>query len=45
LALGQRAVDAKLLLFGTGIDRSLAHAASTRTDVEVIDLDRLYYGD
>jgi len=44
-ALGQRAVDAKLLLFGTGIDRSLAHAASTRTDVEVIDLDRLYYGD
>lgn len=44
-ALGQRAVDARLLLFGTEIDPSLARAASTRTDVEVVDLDRLYHGD
>jgi len=44
-ALGQRAADAKLFLFGTEFDPALATAASKRHDVEIVDLDRLYHGD
>lgn len=44
-ALGQRAVDAKLFLFGTEIDPALAPVAARRSDVEIVDLDRLYHGD
>lgn len=44
-ALGQRAVDAKLILFGAELNPALTEAASKRTDVEIVDLDRLYQGD
>lgn len=43
-ALGQRAVDAKLFLFGTQLDPALVTASSERPDVEIVDLDRLYHG-
>lgn len=43
-ALGRRAVDARLFLFGTAIDPALVTAASKRADVEIVDLHRLYHG-
>jgi uncharacterized protein len=44
-AMGQRAVHATLFLFGTQVDRALAAASSKRSDVEIVDLDRLYHGE
>jgi uncharacterized protein len=41
-ALGSRAADAKLVLFGTSFDAALPR---DRSDVELVDLDRLYHGD
>lgn len=43
-ALGQRARNAKLVLFGASVDASLTAATSNRTDVEIVGLDRLYHG-
>jgi hypothetical protein len=43
-ALGQRAVDATLFLFGTDADPALVALASKRSDVEIVDLERLYLG-
>lgn len=45
IAFGQRAREAKLFLFGTKVDPALAAVAPKRQDVEIIDLERLYYGD
>lgn len=42
--LGRRATDAKLLLFGRAIDASLQAQAARRSDVELVDLERLYGG-
>jgi hypothetical protein len=44
-ALGQRAGDAKLFLFGTEFNPALLATVSKRPDVEIVDLDRLYHGD
>jgi AAA+ ATPase superfamily predicted ATPase len=44
-ALGQRAVGATLFLFGTRVEPALAAAASKRSDVEIVDLERLYHGE
>jgi len=42
---GRKADEAKLLLFsGGGFGSALTRAAASRTDVELIDLDRLYTG-
>lgn len=43
-AFGERAVRAKLFLFGPKADAELLAAADRRTDVELVDLDRLYGG-
>jgi len=43
-ALGARATAAKLLLFGVSFDPALLDYASSRADVEIVDLDRLYHG-
>jgi hypothetical protein len=43
-ALGPRAAQAKLLLFAPAFTAELVAAADRRTDVELIDLDRLYHG-
>jgi hypothetical protein len=43
-ALASRARDAKLLLFGSTFDADVLEAAKSRTDVETIDLERLYSG-
>ena len=43
-ALGTRAATAKLLLFAPAFTAEVAHAAR-RTDVELIDLERLYHGE
>ena len=43
-AFGTRAVGAKLLLFGTRVDRPLRDVAANRSDVEIVDLERLYRG-
>ncbi|MCC5953184.1 MAG: winged helix-turn-helix transcriptional regulator [Acidimicrobiia bacterium] len=43
-ALGDRAVDASLALFGTQFDTDVRREADRRSDVEVIDLERLYTG-
>jgi hypothetical protein len=40
----KRAQDAKLLLFGSTVDPDLRQHASDRSDVEIIDLERLYEG-
>lgn len=40
--LGERATDAKLLLFGTEFAPELVAVAGRRGDVELIDLERLY---
>ena len=42
--VGERARHAKLLLFGTHIEQNVREAATGRSDLEVIDLDRLYNG-
>lgn len=44
-ALGSRAADAKLLLFGAHMGDALRAHASRRSDVELVDLERLYFGD
>ncbi len=44
-ALGEKAVDAKLLLFGSSVDANLRKKSESREDVEIVDLDRLYGGD
>jgi AAA+ ATPase superfamily predicted ATPase len=41
---GARAAQAKLLLIGRVFDADLVQQASRRSDVEVVDLERLYYG-
>ena len=43
-ALGARAADATLLLFGVEFTPALISTAANRGDVELIDLDRLYHG-
>jgi len=43
-ALGTRAAGATLLLVGTSIDAPLRHLATQRSDVELVDLERLYRG-
>lgn len=43
-ALGGRATDAVLYLVGRRFTRSLASAAARRSDVELVDLERLYFG-
>lgn len=43
-ALGVRASGAKLLLFAPAFSSSLLAEASSRPDVELVDLDRLYHG-
>ena len=43
-ALGQRGADARLLLFGPSFSDDLAQEAASREDVELIDLERLYFG-
>ena len=42
--VGERGRHAKLLLFGTHIEQNVREAATGRSDLEVIDLDRLYNG-
>lgn len=43
-ALGERAKNSKLLLFGPSVDGPLRAASEHRADVELIDLERLYFG-
>ena len=43
-ALGPRATDAKLLLFGSHVDEALIDVAGSRPDVEIVNLERLYHG-
>lgn len=43
-ALGPRAADAKLLLFGSRFSAEVVRAGRRRTDVEVVDLERMYSG-
>ncbi|MHB1210308.1 MAG: AAA family ATPase [Acidimicrobiales bacterium] len=43
-ALGERATGSKLLLFGASIDSPLRHESEGRGDVELINLERLYFG-
>lgn len=42
--IGTKAASARLLLFGANFSRALLAAAKVRTDVELINLDRLYEG-
>lgn len=44
-AIGSRAVNAKLLLFGSRVGPDVYAAATQRSDIEIVDLERLYYGD
>ncbi|MGH3950377.1 MAG: hypothetical protein ACRDSE_14860, partial [Pseudonocardiaceae bacterium] len=45
VARGVDATGAKLLVFGrSGFDRELTDAANTRSDVELVDLDRIRHG-
>jgi hypothetical protein len=44
VALGERAGGSKLLLIGPSIDGPLLSEAERRSDVELIDLERLYHG-
>jgi hypothetical protein len=44
-ALGRRAKEAKLLLFGAEFAPKLVSDAAQRADVELIDLERMYAGD
>jgi uncharacterized protein len=41
---GERAADAKLLLFGATFDDALLAEAERRRDLEIVDLERLYDG-
>jgi len=43
-APGRRAAEAVLYLVGRGFTGSLVSAAAGRSDVELIDLERLYFG-
>lgn len=43
-ALGGRAAQAKLLLIGTTFDDGILDEAARRSDVEVVDLERMYHG-
>jgi uncharacterized protein len=43
-SLGPRAAQAKLLLFAPAFTPELAALADRRTDIELVDLDRLYHG-
>ncbi|WP_439643990.1 AAA family ATPase [Gemmatimonas sp.] len=43
--LGARAAHAKLFLFGSAMEATLRHEAHGRSDVEIVDLERLYTGD
>jgi uncharacterized protein len=43
--LGARAANAKLLLFGSEFEPSARRSAQQHSDVELVDLDRLYHGD
>jgi hypothetical protein len=43
-AFGTQALDAKLLLFAPAFDPELINAAGCRSDVELVDLDRLHRG-
>ena len=43
-AFGERAFGAKLFLFGPRASSQLVDEAHRRPDVEIVDLDRLYYG-
>ncbi|HEX8321529.1 hypothetical protein [Longimicrobium sp.] len=43
-ALGARAAQAKVLLFGPAFTPEIDAAAASRPDVELVDLDRLYHG-
>jgi hypothetical protein len=43
-ALGRRAREAKLLLFGADFVPKVVAAAAQRVDVELIDLERMYGG-
>ncbi|MDX2207459.1 MAG: hypothetical protein SFU57_07435 [Gemmatimonadales bacterium] len=43
-SLGERAAQAKLLLFAPAFTQSLITASGKRPDVELVDLDRLYTG-
>lgn len=45
VALGSRAANAKLVLFGTHFEGALQKESADRADVELVDLDRLYRGD
>lgn len=44
-AFGDRANGAKLLLFATSFTPELARIAAARPDIELVDLERLYYGE
>lgn len=44
-AMGTRAADAALFLVGTRFTGDLVAAAASREDVELVDLDRLYFGE
>lgn len=44
-ALGPRAADCKLLLFGSRFDNALREVIEKRSDIEAITLERLYTGD
>jgi hypothetical protein len=43
--LGARAAHAKLFLLGSAVEATLRHEAHGRSDVEIVDLERLYTGD
>jgi len=43
-ALGARASEARLLLIGTSFTAALTAEAKRRTDIELVDLERLYFG-
>jgi uncharacterized protein len=43
-ALGDRAAAAKLLLFGSSFSDAVQASANERTDLEIVDLERLYEG-
>lgn len=44
-SLGSQAAEAKLLLFAPEFDPEIERAAGNRHDLELVDLDRLYYGE
>jgi hypothetical protein len=45
VALGDRAEGARMLLFGSSFDKAVRASAAERTDLEIVDLERLYEGD